>query len=329
MRFAVIRRVASGRRSSPPKTVTRAPARSPRSAAHTKLTKLVCVGLLVACSASDRDVSPARDGSAGAPTGGAAGVAGGATGGVAGVATGGAGGVTGGSGGGAGVTLSAEFSWQTGQSPVDLGTGTLRFCFVTALSGSFGPGSAVSVTMVGQNWQLSGVGSSVVSGRARCINWTVGDKLQASPEFSWKPGEPRVNLGVYPGRACALTGVGGTLSTPNDAVRVYVESGATWFLDGGGAGTQASGRAHCLLADWATPMTLGPPVTWYQTDGAKLLAPVTSTACFLSHVGGSIGTAGEGVEIYQQGQVWWLVGGSQNPGIAGAHCVGYVCGGCG
>lgn len=90
-----------------------------------KMTTLACLGLVVACSAKDRDVSPATGGAAGATTGGAAGAStggsGGASGGAAG--TGGSAGLTGGAGGSGGGTGGATGGTGGGTGGASGGSG--------------------------------------------------------------------------------------------------------------------------------------------------------------------------------------------------------------
>jgi hypothetical protein len=65
------------------------------------------------------------------------------------------------------------------------------------------------------------------------------------------------------------------------------------------------------------------PMTWMETQGPQKLTSVPNSACLFAHIGGRLGASTDSLEIYTQGNDWWIVGGTQNPGIGSSHCVSW------
>ncbi len=280
---------------------------------------LVALAAAWACSGADRNLRLDSDaGGIGGVSGGGAVVGDSSTGGASGVDAGGtAGSEAGGTAGTGGITLGPEHTWKKGDAAMDLGSTTNRFCFLTAIGGSFTSSSDVGVTSGGGAWKLSGTSSSDVNARARCVSGNAGDGLQTSSFFSWASGAASTALGAFPGRACGITGISGAFATPSDAVRAYVQNSTEWFLDGNG---NVSASAHCLIS---SSLTVSPPTTWKEAQGPQKLTSVPNSACLFAHVGGLLGGSGDSLEIYSQGSDWWIVGGTQNPGIGSGHCASW------
>jgi hypothetical protein len=133
---------------------------------------------------------------------------------------------------------------------------------------------------------------------------------------------------------CYLTHVAGAFKGSGDEVRVRRWLDGTWHLGGKGASGWAEARARCVrydevvrdnagwLSDYEKTFTKTiPTCPWWNPLCAKpatpdaatvTLAPVASSVCYLTSVGGELNGSGEGAYVRQSGANWELVVASQS-----------------
>ena len=148
------------------------------------------------------------------------------------------------------LAVTGEFSWSQGQPPVDMGSSTETFCYLTRIQGDF-EGGGESVRIAGRNGRWFLEGSSQQSGigaGARCTPTRFGSRvLLFTPESSWRQGQPPTPMVADNGfTACMLTRVQGKFEGGGERVEI-TRSNGTWFLGGASRQSGVAAGARCLL----------------------------------------------------------------------------------
>lgn len=216
--------------------------------------------------------------------------------------------------------MTATATWSQGQQPVNLGSASDRFCFLTSIQGKFdGAGEFVRLQISGGQWQLTGGSGQVgVAASARCQLSIAASDITA--ETNWVQGQAQQNLGSTNNRACFLTGVEGRFRGGGEAVWVR-KSGGNYVLGGQSGQVSVGGRARCVLNkntfinDW----------NWMQGNGSTAMVQAVTEnngwACGLTRMTGKFQGGGESIYIDWYGSQRTLAGTSSQIDVgASANC---------
>ena len=142
--------------------------------------------------------------------------------------------------------ISDDFTWQQGQTPMNMGSAAARVCFLTRVQGHLdGAEEAVHARIIDGDWVLDGRSRhGGVGANARCLN--LGAANLYSEAHHWQQGEAAVDLGSAEDRACFLTHVQGRFEGSGEWVHVFIQEGR-WKLDGGSQQTGVAAGARCLM----------------------------------------------------------------------------------
>jgi hypothetical protein len=146
------------------------------------------------------------------------------------------------------TSITAEWAWSQGQAPVDMGTASNQFCFLTHIQGHFqGGGEMVRVFEENGRVKLGGTSAQTgVAARARCLPLSSNRALTVHAERSWSQGQAKRLLATDDGfTACVLTRVRGHFEGEGEAVEITRENGE-WRLGGRSQQTGVAASARCI-----------------------------------------------------------------------------------
>lgn len=140
--------------------------------------------------------------------------------------------------------------------------------------------------------------------------------------YTWRQGDPAVDMGSYTERFCFLTAVQGKFEGGGESVHVY-ESGGRWLLAGSSLQNGVGASAVCIPRSYYGQILVPTDeYFWTQEYYPTPMVSDTSSLCFLTAVSGEFDGGGEQVEIFRWNGKWHLGGHAYKPGIvAGARCV--------
>jgi hypothetical protein len=231
---------------------------------------------------------------------------------------------------------------RDGAAGVSLTDGATTICFLSGIFGIFkSAADRVAIEHSQGSWGLRGAkGTGNPGGYAHCIlAQPPGTAQHPFVYYSWKHGDPSVNMGTTTNRTCFLMAVQGNFSGTDDRVETR-RSGGNWYLDGtsASAANGIAASAMCVprapISDdsysWTTP-NMGTRLPFF--NGSQWLNGTSDTgaACFLTHVRGRFNTQGGAampvarawMEFDGASYAWWLSGSTDDPGtrIVKSRCV--------
>lgn len=217
-----------------------------------------------------------------------------------------------------GIVEAKPFVWQRGEQPLNLGPPTESFLVTSWFAGyMLGNGEWYTADIdETKNYRLHGSGAQPVGVTVTRVStpyraWFEDEVKQ----FTWRKGNPRIQLIHQHDGFAVLAGASGCFLGPEHVVSLTLDpSDGYWYLDGA---TNFDTKGQALVYRFKQPGKFRAEVKqidWKPGDERQKLIPIEEGLCFVSSISGAFKGYGENLNAMAEPDGFWHVWGYSKAG---------------